>query len=346
MVRTIRVDYRDVLREIQLSEERIPVSIRRIAKIFGYRPYMVQRYVDMLGLEEAYKLLQAFERRPPPAIRCNTLKIDCESLTKRLERLGFGPKPVEWCKDYCFRVVKTPTSPSLGATHEYFKGFYYVYRDIAALLPPLLLDPHPNELVLDMAAAPGGKATHIAQLMKNRGFLVANDKAKTRLPALIENLMRLGIVNTVVTCFDARELPLKLRLRFDRVLLDAPCSAEGAIMFDPERKRKTSIEDLARLVAREIEMLYAAIEMAKNGGVIVYSTCSIAPEENEYVVNKVIDLRNDVEVIEPRLNVGSEGLTSFRELKFSKDVRKCLRLWPHRHGTEGFFICVLRRTRA
>jgi len=343
MPRIIAVDYRDVLRDIRIDEASVPVGVARIARRYGYRPYMVMRYVEMLGFDEAIKLLEAFEKKPPPAVRCNTLRISsCDELRRELEELGFSLKPLEWCP-YCYRVVKAPQSPSLGATHQYFKGLYYVYRDAAPLLPPLLLSLKRGESVADVAAAPGGKATHLAQIMGNEGLLLANDKAVKRLGALIDNIVRMGVRIAVVTNFDARELPLVTKRRYSRVLLDAPCSAEGGIMFDPGRKTRTSIEDLARLVAREIEMLYASIELVESEGVVVYSTCSIAPEENEYVVTKVLSMRNDVVVEEVEPPIGAPGITEFHRLRFSEEVRKCVRTWPHVHGTEGFFVCVLRR---
>ncbi len=336
-----RLDFRDVLKDIRIDS--ISSEAKTLAEKYGYLPYMVQRYLDMLG-DEAIELLDTFERlRPSPVIRVNTLKIDTGKLIARLRDLGFDFKPIPWCS-YCFRVTRFPESPSIGATHEYLKGFYYVYQDAPPTIPPLLMDVKPEMLVLDMCAAPGGKATHILQLMEDEGILIANDKARSRIPILLTHLFRMGFRSYIVTCFDGRDLPRVLNLRFDRVLVDVPCSAEGRIMFDPGRKTRTDQHDLAKLVAREIELLVSAIELTAIGGLVVYSTCSIAPEENEYVVSRVLKLYGEnIEVVEPNINRFSRGLTRFRNLEFDPDVEKCLRIWPHRHGMEGFFVCVIRK---
>jgi 16S rRNA C967 or C1407 C5-methylase (RsmB/RsmF family) len=167
--------------------------------------------------------------------------------------------------------------------------------------------------VLDACAAPGGKVTFIAQILHERGWLVfANDLVLYRLKALVGHVARMRLENVVVTWSDARKLKDRLKRRFKRVLLDAPCSGEGRIMVDPERRTRTSILDLAILVKREIELLYSLSDMLEPGGTLVYVTCSIAPEENEYVVSKVLSLRGDLEVVEPpvRLFDYSKGLTS------------------------------------
>ena len=333
------IDYREVLKDIAV--ERVSSEARELAKRFGYLPYMVERYLSMLGHEETLELLNAFENlRPPPAIRVNTLRIGVDELVQRLEALGFELRPVKWCS-YCLEVVKFPESPSIGSTHEYLKGLYYVYRDSAPTIPPSLAPAKPGHRVLDVCAAPGGKATHLLQQMEDVGLLIANDKARSRIPVLIAHIQRMGFRSAVVTCLDGRDLPKILKPVFDYVLVDAPCSAEGGIMYDPGRKTRTSIEDLAKLVAREIELLESGAKLLRRGGVLVYSTCSIAPEENEYVVTRVLKRFPDLDVVEPPTNLWSWGLDGFRGLEFDKRVRRCVRVWPHRHGVEGFFVCIL-----
>jgi len=335
------VDYRDVLRDIAI--ETVSREARELAHRFGYLPYMVERYIDMLGREEALELLKAFETlEPPPTIRVNTLRIGVEELVQRLENIGFELRRLEWCS-YCLEVVKSPQSPSIGSTHEYLKGFYYVYRDYAPTIPPSLAPARPEQLVLDLCAAPGGKATHLLQQMEDRGLLIANDKARGRIPILIAHIQRMGFRSALITCLDGRDLPKILRPAFHYVLVDAPCSAEGGIMYDPGRKTRTSIEELAKLVAREIELLESGARLLREGGILVYSTCSIAPEENEYVVTKVLQRVPSLEVVEPPINRWSWGLESFRGMEFDKRVRKCVRVWPHRHGVEGFFVCILTK---
>ncbi len=338
-----RISAEEVLHDIYIDH--IDPIARRLAERYGYLPYMVQRYIDMLGTDGAMELLRVFEElRPRPVIRCNYLRISCSELVESLSKLGFVLEPLSWC-NYCYRVIEQPRSPSIGATHQYFKGFYFVYRDAPSTIPPIAQAPKPGDLVLDMCAAPGGKATHLLQLMNDHGLLVANDKAKSRIPVLISHLYRMGFRSFIVLNDDGRNLPRYLPNTFDSVLVDAPCSAEGGIMFDPSRKAHTPLPELAKLVAREIELLEAAIELAKPGSIIIYATCSIAPEENEYVVSKILQKYRETIRVEPVDIEGPwvPGLKYFRNLEFEPDVTNCIRIWPHVHYMEGFFVCRIRK---
>ncbi len=340
-----RISAEEVLRDIHTDH--IDPIARRLAERYGYLPYMVQRYIDMLGTDGAKELLQIFdELRPRPVIRCNYLRISCSELVDSLSKLGFILEPLSWCS-YCYRVVEQPRSPSIGATHQYFKGFYFVYRDAPSTIPPIVQAPKPGDIVLDMCAAPGGKATHLLQLMNDCGLLVANDKARSRIPVLLSHLYRMGFRSFIVLNDDGRNLPRYLANTFNSVLVDAPCSAEGGIMFDPSRKTRTPPHELAKLVAREIELLESAIRLAKPGGTIVYATCSIAPEENEYVVSRVIqEYRGAVNIVPIDLEgPWNQGLRYFRHLEFDPSVSMCIRIWPHIHHMEGFFVCKMRRVK-
>ncbi|MEM3979689.1 MAG: RsmB/NOP family class I SAM-dependent RNA methyltransferase, partial [Ignisphaera sp.] len=316
-----------------------------LAKKYGYLPYMVQRYINILGYEETIKLLNTFEHYVyRPAILCNNLKIDCSLLIEKLTSLGFELRPIPWHR-YGYVVTRAISSPTLGSTHEFLKGFYYVYRDVASLLPILALSPIPGSKVLDMCAAPGGKSVHILLSMMDKGLLVANEISKIRIKSLVANFFRMGLKSYVVISEDATLLPKKIDDKFDYILVDAPCSAEGAIMFDKSRKTKTTQEDLAKLVLKEIKLLLSAIIMAKPGARIVYTTCSIAPEENEYVITRVLDLVGDdvVDIESINIGVGDSGLRKFNDLEFNDKVVRCIRIWPHKHLMEGYFLCSLNK---
>lgn len=335
------ISYTDIVNELKI--ENISSEAFTLAKKYGYLPYMVQRYIDMLGLADTEKLLNTFEHfNFSPAILCNYIYADCDQLVHRLREQGFILSGISWCR-YCYKVISQPSSPSLGSTHEFLKGLYYVYRDSSSLVPPLVLNPTQNTYILDMCAAPGGKTVHILLLIDDKGIVIANDISLRRGASLISNLYRMGFKSYIVLAENAVRLPEKIDIKFDYILLDAPCSAEGAIMFDRSRKSKTPQQVLAKLVKREIELLYSALKLVKPGGIIVYTTCSIAPEENEYVITKVLEHVEDMEIIEPPLNLWFRGLTKFRDLKFNKDVSKCIRIWPHIHGMEGYFICSLKK---
>jgi len=334
----------EIYREIYVEPSKHAVEL---ALKYGYLPYMVQRYIDMLGVDEAQELLEAFEKPVRPVVRTNTLLIEPGELKGRLESLGFRLEEIPWAPG-SYWVSSLPRSPTLGSTHEYLKGYYYVHRDATSLLPVLLLLRDYTGDVLDACAAPGGKATFMAQILKERGngVVYANDYVLYRLKSLIGHVMRMKLDNIVVTWSNAVNIPGKLPRRFKRILLDAPCSGEGRISVDPKRKARTSILDLAILVRREIELLSKLIDSLDEDGILAYVTCSIAPEENEYVVSKVLESRHDIEIVEPgvKLLEYSPWLTSYRGIEFPEELRKCIRIWPHKHGLFGFTTCLVRRT--
>jgi len=209
----------------------------------------------------------------------------------------------------------------------------------------MTLAPQPNERILDMAAAPGGKTSYIAQLMKNTGVLVANDLKKERLKSLNANMHRLGVTNVVVSCHDGRKLP-KMFTKFDRCLLDAPCSGIGVISRDPSIKAKKTFDDIRKLSHLQKELIKAAIDSvdagSKTGGYIVYSTCSISVEENEAVIEYALQHRF-VKLVETGLEIGEPGLTKYHEKRFHASMNLCKRIYPHIHNMDGFFVCKLKK---
>jgi 25S rRNA (cytosine2870-C5)-methyltransferase len=227
----------------------------------------------------------------------------------------------------------------IGATPEYLAG-HYMLQSASSLLPVIALDPQPGERILDMASAPGGKTTYIAQLMKNTGCIFANDLKKERLKALQFNLYRLGVTNTTVTCRDGRKYPKIFPGSFDRVLLDAPCTGLGIISKDPSIKANRLLLDIYRNSHVQKELLTAAIDCARVGGTIVYSTCSISPLENEEVVNYALR-RRFVKLVDIEVEVGEEGLTKFMEKRYQVELRKTRRIYPHVHNMDGFYVAKL-----
>ena len=208
----------------------------------------------------------------------------------------------------------------------------------------MALDPRENERVLDMCAAPGGKTTFIAQLMKNTGYVFANDSNKDRCKALRANIQRLGIRNAVVSNLDGRKLP-KVVGGFDRILLDAPCTGLGVISRDPSVKTQKNENDFKVCTHMQKELILAAFDMlnVKEGsGILVYSTCSISVEENEEVVNYLISKR-DVEVLDSGLEFGVPGLTRWRDKRFHPSLALTKRYYPHTHNMDGFYVAKIRK---
>ena len=306
-----------------------------LASKFGYIPETIERFISLFGALETEKMLIAYEKQPKATIRTNTLKIEPSKLKERLAWKGFILEDAEW-DSLGFIVKKQPFS--LGSTTEHLSGMYFIQSQ-ASWLPVIALDPKPNDLVIDLAAAPGGKATHLAQKMYNKGVLFCIDISRERMRSLRSNLSRCGIINNISIRMDGRELS-KLKLKADKILLDAPCSGEGLMAVDKKRRMTRSIVDIKRMAKLQKELLSEAILSLKEKGTLVYSTCSTAPEENEEIIDWAI--KNYPIKIEklPFDNV-SPGLISAFNREYNQDLKKAIRLYPHKNGTEGFFVAKI-----
>jgi len=300
---------------------------------------MIERYIDFLGLEDTLQLLKANEKPLIHSIRVNTLKIGVDKLKKKLEGKGFRLDPIEWIP-YGFKVLKE--TYNLGSLHELLQGYYYL-QNIVSMLPPIILDPKPNEVVIDMCAAPGGKATHLAQIMYNRGTLVLIERNSKRIPALEVNLRRMGIKNSIVINLDAINIE-RLNLKADKILLDAPCTGEGLIRQDKSRKSSKKLGDIKRMASVQKRLLVAGLNALKPGGKLLYCTCSIAPEENEEVLDQVLKENSSFVINEKTDKYGADGLTSVYGKSLVDDLRKAQRFYPHIHDTIGFFICLISKS--
>ena len=299
---------------------------------------MIERYIQFLGLDETIELLKANERPLIPSIRVNTLKIKVDELKDRLEKKGFKLDPIEWV-DYGFKILKAPLN--LGSLHEFLQGYYYL-QNVASMLPAYILNPEPSEVVIDMCAAPGGKSTHLAQIMNNKGTLILIDKNKNRIPALEVNLRRMGIKNSITMNFDAREIE-RLNIKADKILLDVPCTGEGLIRSDVSRKTSKELKDINKMANIQKELLSAGLRILKSRGQLIYSTCSIAPEENELVINEVLNSFTNFSIISIPYQYGNRGLTKVFGTTLRKDLKHSRRLYPHIHDTIGFFFCLITK---
>ena len=212
----------------------------------------------------------------------------------------------------------------------------------------MALAPQPNERILDMAAAPGGKTTYISALMRNTGAVFANDSNRQRAKGLIGNIHRLGCKNTIVCNYDAQKAFPKILGGFDRVLLDAPCSGTGVIGKDPSVKTSKNERDFLALPHMQKQLLLAAVDSvdhtSKTGGYIVYSTCSVTVEENEGVVQYVLRKRPNVRLVDTGLGTfGSEGFKKYMNKRFDDKMNLTRRYFPHRENVDGFFVCKLKK---
>jgi NOL1/NOP2/sun family putative RNA methylase len=288
----------------------------------------------MRYVPDIHDFLAAMERQPARYLRVNEIKISSGELKTRLEAKGFELENT--ILPEVFLVKKSPMS--IGATTEYMLGQYYV-QDLSSCLAVDALDAKHDQTILDIAAAPGGKTTFIAQRMKNTGSVIALEPNEKRARSMTFNLARCGVSNSAVFRLDGRDAE-KLGTTFDRVLLDAPCSCEGVIARDVTRKTSHSPGDVEYCSSRQEKLVESAARLVKPGGVLVYSTCSFAPEENEMVVDSLLNNSGNISV-EP-IPYGSEGLAHFDAHEFSGQLKNTRRLYPHLHNTTGFFIAKLR----
>lgn len=314
-----------------------------ICKYYSYTPFLAQKFLDLFSPAEAFTFFEANEKERPLVIRTNTLRTTRRELAQALINRGVTLEPVgKWSK-VGLQIYESQVP--LGATPEYLAG-HYILQAASSFLPVMALAPQEHERVLDMAAAPGGKTTYIAALMKNTGCVFANDANKARTKGLIGNIHRLGVKNTVVCNYDAQEFP-KVMGGFDRVLLDAPCSGTGVISKDPSVKSNKTEKDFIQLPELQKKLLLAAIDSvdhaSKTGGYIVYSTCSVTVEENEAVVEYALRRRPNVKLVETGLTFGKEGFTSFRGKKFSEKMKFTRRFYPHEYNVDGFFVSKFKK---
>jgi NOL1/NOP2/sun family putative RNA methylase len=264
-----------------------------------------------------------------PSFRINTLKIS-PTVFDSISRLQ-TTTPV-W--NPLARVLTKQEKTNLGKSFEYFLGYIHP-QSLSSMIPPLVLDPKPGEQILDLTAAPGSKTTQISALMENKGMLVANDSPDREI-FIVNNLARLGAINVVVTNRDAKAWPLKNE--FDRVLLDAPCSALGSNL---NAIRRFSPEAIAPLVAAQRRMIISAFDAVKPGGTLVYSTCTYTEDENEGALRHLFELRPEakLEKIKPA-GISSASIPHSAGLEECKDA---WRIYPQEMGSEGFFVAKIKK---
>lgn len=328
--------------EGRTRQEYLALLRRDMAAYYSYSDFLLKMLMDIFPLPELINFLEANEVPRPVTIRTNTLKTRRRDLAQALINRGVNLDPLgKWSKT---GLVIYDSSVPIGATPEYLAG-HYMLQGASSLLPVMALAPQENERILDMCCAPGGKTSYIAQLMKNTGMILANDSNAERLRSVVGNLHRLGVTNAVVSNCDGRQFP-KVLGGFDRVLLDAPCSGTGVISKDPAIKTNKDEKDILRCAHLQKELLLSAIDSvnatSETGGYIVYCTCSITVEENEWVVDYALKKRN-VRLVATGLDFGKEGFTRFKDRRFHPSLKSTRRFYPHTHNMDGFFIAKLKK---
>lgn len=266
------------------------------------------------------------------AIRINAMNASETDVVERLHALGIELERIPFLEGG-YWIVKSEFS--VGATSEYLLGLYSI-QEAAAQIPASLFTELENKIVLDACAAPGGKTVQLANLMHNTGAIIALDIKKPRLKALSNQLERCRVKNAIVYHMDARQAS-QLKLKFDRVLLDVPCS--GNFATDKNWFTRRTMKDVERNAKIQREILVEATKILKDDGEIVYATCSLEPEENEFNIDWAIkNLGLQVEKISC---YGEKAPTEIFGKKLDNSIENCRRIWPGK--TQGFFVCKLRR---
>ncbi len=304
-----------------------PDPLDALAVRCSHPTWLAARWVARYGLAGAEALMRAMNERPPLTLRTNTLRIGREALAARLAaEEGLSPRATRYAPEGL--VVSPGGAP---ARWRAFADGSFAVQDEASMLVARLLEPRPGSTVADVCAAPGTKTTHLAQLMENRGRVLAFDPQPARLTRVTEAAARLGvsIVEALEGAVEARAPAF--RSACDGVLVDAPCSNLGVLRRNPDAKWRRRPEDLAAGAARQRAILGAAATMVKQGGRLVYATCSLEPEENEEVTTAFLGAHGDFAVDPPPA------------FPIPLDADGVLRCAPDRHGTDGFTAVRFRR---
>jgi 16S rRNA (cytosine967-C5)-methyltransferase len=307
----------------------LPASpLEALATRLSFPDWIASRWVARYGASEAEALMAAMNERPPVTVRANLLRASREDLARRLrdEELA-STRPTPLAPEGL--VVERGVVASWAA----FREGWCTVQDQASMLIARLLDPRPGELVADTCAAPGTKATHLAELMQNRGKVIAMDPHAGRLKLLTRATTRLGLTIVEPHAGSVATLASRFRDRCDRVLVDAPCSNLGVLRRNPDVKWRRAPDDLARLPDKQRSILAAAASLVKRGGRLVYATCSLEPEENELVLRPFLETHPDWQ---------ADAVT---ESPIAPDASGFVRSLPHRHDTDGFAAIRLLRHR-
>ncbi|MBU2104443.1 MAG: RsmB/NOP family class I SAM-dependent RNA methyltransferase [Nanoarchaeota archaeon] len=235
----------------------------------------------------------------------------------------------------------------LGRSLEHLLGYYYI-QELASMLPVIVLNPEKNELILDLCASPGSKTTQLSSEIGQTGIIIANEVSIGRLKILASNLERCGASNTIITRKEGTAFCNRMKknnFEFDKILVDAPCSGEGTLRSSPKTYAMWNIKTIKNLPKIQTQLVFSALEILKPNGILVYSTCTHAPEENEGVIDAVLkEFKDKVKLEKIFLPIKfREGITNWEDKKFSKEVKKCARIYPQDNNTEGFFIARFRK---
>ena len=318
-----------VLRNIIRNLNKLPTPdhetdpVQYLSIMYSHPSWMVKRWVERYGLYETEQLLSANNERPTIVVRANSLKTTADELVKLFEERGIRNTRSKYVENF-IKVGHLSKIYNL----DLFEMGYFSVQDESSGLVVKLLDPKPGEIVIDLCSAPGGKTTFIGELMKNQGKIIAVDKYEHRLNLVKQSCERLGVENVEFIPKDALEVDVEPA---DKVLVDAPCSGLGVIQKKPDIKWQRELSDIRNLAKTQIELLEKASKLVKNGGVIVYSTCTIEPEENIEVVKEFLSRHPEFKIEDARNYLPSDIVNE----------EGCMETYPHKHDMDGGFAVRL-----
>jgi len=301
------------------------------------KPAFEERYKALLGsrYEDFVKYSMCYIRK---SVRVNTLKISVDDLKKRLEA-KWKLTQVPWCREGFWMAGERF---DIGNLAEHSLGYFYV-QEAASMIPAVVLEPQPDEVVLDMCASPGSKATQIAAMMQNTGLLIANDVTGDRIKPLGINLQRSGVRNSIITLMGGVAFR-NSGIKFDRILVDAPCSGTGTIRRNLETLKIWNPVMIKRLAGTQKQLIETAFGVLKEGCAMVYSTCSLEPEEDEGVIDFLLEKFENAKLEKIEMDIKrSPPVHEFEKKRYNDEVKKCLRIWPQDNDTEGFFVARIRK---
>jgi 16S rRNA (cytosine967-C5)-methyltransferase len=291
-------------------------------------PWYVKRIASLVGEGEAESLLKSFLVRPKISVRVNVLKASVGEVLRKLEAEGKRPE--------VSKVVPTVIKfdgPYNFDRSELFRSGKIVIQEEPAALASIVLNPRPGEVVVDLAAAPGGKTEHMGELMENRGVIHAFDIDPKRMKRLEELVRRAGISIVKTYLRDGREAPRILGEEVaDRVLVDAPCTSDGTLAKNPDLRWRLFEEEVPKFAQLQYELIKSALKLVKPGGYVLYTTCTLLPEENEEVVKKILKKEEGKVTLVPLRGPYDEGF-----------LPGTMRVWPHKHSTIGFFYALFQK---
>jgi 16S rRNA (cytosine967-C5)-methyltransferase len=326
-----------LLRSGLREKERIPFPDKRqdpalhVAILQSHPLWLVQRWIEELGVDETLRVCVANNQIPTLTLRTNTLKIKRADLMEKFQEKGLNPAPASFSEEGIL-LEKGPPISEL----PFMKEGLFTIQDEASQLVTSVIDPRPEEKVLDACAAPGGKATHMAQKMENRGEIYAFDLHQEKLRKIEGGCFRLGIKIVKAMIGDAAfPLPVPGGMKFDRILADVPCSGFGTLRRNPDLKWRRREEEIARLSHLQLSILKNLSGYVREGGLLVYSTCTVFHEENEDVVERFLGEHQEFEV-DPLVDVLPEKCHFFIKKRYFKT-------FPPADGMDGFFVARLRK---